>query len=122
MKLFFALLATVVLSGCALNYRLLEDGKEHAGSFSTPSRTMEVVIDGEKYTGTLSQGMSTGVTTMYTRRGPVMGTGVAGSGQFNATMQSASGKVLVCQFSSAMGTGSGTCEGLDGRRFAFVQP
>lgn len=116
------LAAALTLTGCALNYRLLEDGKEHAGSFSTPSRTMEVEIEGEKYTGTLSQGMSTGVTTMYTRRGPVIGTGVAGSGQFNATMRSASGKVLVCQFSSAMGTGSGTCEGLDGRRFAFVQP
>lgn len=119
---FTAALLVTALSGCALNVRLLEQGKEHQGTFNPPARAMEVTIDGEKYTGSLSGGSAPGFATMYTPRGPVMATTGVATGQFNATLTSPSGKVIVCQFNSMMGSGSGTCEGLDGRRFAFVQP
>ena len=51
----FALgVAALVLSGCALNMRLLEDGKVHRGTFDPAGRKMGVTIDGDRFAGSVS--------------------------------------------------------------------
>lgn len=115
------LAAALMLSGCALNVRLLEDGKSYAGSFNVASRSMEVVIDGDLYTGPLSRGMAAGITTGFSGTRMFTGTTIMASDQFQALLTNSAGKVLRCQFQSALGHGQGVCQNNEGRTFDLVQ-
>ena len=115
-----ALLAAL-LSGCALSVRLLEDGKSHAGSFDVAVGSMTVTIDGDVYTGPLSRGVSTGFISGLAGTRMYSGTVVTASDQFQALLTNKAGKVLRCQFQSALGRGQGICQNNDGRTFDLVQ-
>lgn len=117
----FALgVAALVLSGCALNMRLLEDGKVHRGTFDPAGRKMDVTIEGDRFAGSVSQGMMVGFGQTFTGTRMSTGTMVMGSGQFQGVLTNAAGKVLRCQFQSAMGRGQGMCQNNDGRTFDLV--
>lgn len=117
-----ATLALVSLtSGCALNVRLLEDGKAHAGSFNVASRSMEVTIDGDKYEGPLYRGAAVGFGTGFVGVRSFNTTSIMASDQFQALLTNAAGKVLRCQFQSSFGRGQGMCQTNDGRTFDLVQ-
>lgn len=113
--------AAAALSGCALNVKLLEDGKAHAGSFDVAAGTMEVVIDGDRYAGRLSRGTSAGFFTGTAGTQTVTGTSIVASDQFQAVLTNSSRKVLRCQFQSALGRGVGICQNNEGRKFDLVQ-
>ena len=112
---------TAVLAGCALNVKLLEDGKAHAGNFDVAAGTMEVVIDGDRYAGRLSRGTSAAFFTGMAGTRLVTGTSVIASDQFQAVLTNSAGRVLRCQFQSALGRGTGLCQNNEGRTFDLVQ-
>lgn len=120
MKLLASLTLCAALTGCALPMRLLEDGKMHPGLFSPASRSMEATIDGDRYSGPISQGMSVGFGTGFSGTRTAFGTGVASSNQFQGLMLNKDRKVINCQFQAMLGAGTGMCESMDGRRFALV--
>lgn len=120
MKRFALPLLALALTGCALPMRLLEDGKAHPGQFSPASRSMEATIDGDRYSGPISQGMTVGFGTAFSGGRTAFGTGIGSSNQFQGLMMNKDRKVINCQFQSALGMGTGMCEALDGRRFALV--
>lgn len=113
--------ATAILAGCALNARLLEDGKQHPAVFDVASGTMTVTIDGDVYTGTLSRGLTTGFISGNVGTQFVSGTTIIASDQFQALLTNKAGKILRCQFRSSLGRGQGVCQQNDGRTFDFVQ-
>ena len=120
--------AALLLCGCAGNVKLLEDGKVHYGSFNSASRTVEVDVDGVKYTGNFTQnttvgfGQSFGTASSGTRTayGSSFGTMVASNGSGQAVLTADNGKAIQCVFQAQMGQGSGMCEGLDGKRYIMV--
>lgn len=119
-KFFLALAAGALLSGCAQNFRLLEDGKVHKGVFNQASRTMEAIIDGEQFSGPASQGVGVGFgQTFYGGRVGFTTTTVA-TGQFQGLLTNAGGKVIRCQFQAALGSGQGVCQDNNGRTFDMV--
>ena len=123
-----ALAAVSLLAGCAGNLRLLEDGRSHPGSWNAASKTMEVTIEGRKYTGDFSQNVSVGFGQSFGTAfsggraafGSGFGTSFASNGSGQGVMTSADGKVIQCVFQAQMGRGSGQCEGMDGRRYVLV--
>lgn len=119
-KLLLALSAASLLSGCAMNFRLLEDGKVHHGTLHQASRSMEAVIDGERYTGPASQGMGVGFGQTFYNGRVGFGTTTVASGQWQGLLTNASGKVIRCQFQAAMGSGQGMCQDNNGRNFDMV--
>lgn len=114
------LIAAFLLTGCAGNLRLLEDGKSHAGSWNAATKTIEATIDGRKYSGTFSQNAAVGFGTGVSGTKFATGTAVSSNGAGQAVMTSEDGKVIQCVFQAALGRGQGQCEGLDGRRFVLV--
>lgn len=120
MKNLCAVLAAVSLTGCALPLRLLEDGKMHQGLFSPASRSMEATIDGDRYSGPISQGMTVGFGTAFSGGRTAFGTGIGSSNQWQGMMLNKDRKVINCQFQAMLGAGTGMCESMDGRRFALV--
>lgn len=113
--------AIAMLSGCALNVKLLEDGKAHLGSFDVASRTMQVTIDGDKYAGPLHRGMAAAFMTGFSGARTYTGTAIMASSDFSAILTNSAGKILRCQFNSALGRGQGVCQMNDGRTFDLVQ-
>lgn len=120
MRLLCAAVACGLVSGCALNMRLLEDGKVHQGEFSPGTRSMSATIDGDFYEGPISQGSAVGFGTAFSGGKVGFGTMTASSSQFTGILTNRTGKVIQCQFNAALGAGSGMCEGMDGRRYALV--
>lgn len=122
------LCAAALLCGCAGNVKLLEDGKVHYGKYSQASRSVEVTIDGLKYSGTYAQnttvgfGQSFGTAFSGTRTayGTGFGTSVASNGSGQTVLTAEGGKAIQCVFQAQMGQGSGMCEGLDGKRYIMV--
>jgi len=114
------LLALLPLAGCALNMRLLEDGKAHQGKFSPASRSIEATIDGDFYTGPMSQGTSVGIGQAWSGGKMATGTMVGTNGQYSAVMTNKAGKVIRCQFQAALGAGTGVCQDNSGRTFDLV--
>src|SRR5258706_2968031 len=114
------LACAAALSGCALNMRLLEDGKVHQGKFSPATRSMSAEIDGDHYEGPISQGMGVGFGTAFSGRRTAFGTSVGTTGDWSGILTSKTGRVIQCSFNAALGAGSGMCEALDGRRHALV--
>lgn len=120
--------AAAALCGCAGNVKLLEDGKVHYGSYSQAARSVEVTIDGEKYSGTFTQNTTVGFGQSFgtafsgnrSAYGTGFGTMVASNGSGQAVLTSANGKAIQCVFQAQMGQGSGMCEGLDGKRYIMV--
>lgn len=108
------------LVGCAGNLRLLEDGKAHSGSWNAATKTLEVTIDGRKYSGTFSQNASVGFGSGVSGGKFATGTAIGSNGGGQAVMTSDDGKVIQCVFQAALGRGQGQCEGLDGRRFVLL--
>lgn len=113
------LIALLPLVGCAGNLRLLEEGKSHAGTWNAATRTLEVTIEGRKYSGGFNQNATQTFGTVYGRR-PIFGSGVSTDGTGQAVLTSDDGKVIQCQFQASLGRGSGQCEGMDGRRYAMI--
>jgi hypothetical protein len=122
------LIGLLALAGCAGNLRLLEDGKSHAGTWNSATKTLEATIDGRKYSGSFSQNATVGFGNSFvtatsstrTAYGSGFGTAVSSDGSGQAIMTSEDGKVIQCVFQAAMGRGQGRCEGLDGRRYVLV--
>ena len=116
------------LCGCAGNIKLIEDGKVHYGTFSQASRSVEVSIDGVKYSGSFTQNATVGFGQSFgtafagnrTAYGSSFGTMVASNGSGQAILTGENGKAIQCMFQAQMGQGNGMCEGLDGRRFLLV--
>lgn len=112
--------AALLLSGCAGNLKLLEDGKSHAGSWNAATKTLEATIDGKQYAGTFSQSENVGFGAATRGLKTSTSTFVGSDGGGQALLTSEDGKVIQCVFQASLGRGQGQCEGLDGRRFALV--
>jgi hypothetical protein len=121
MKWILALPFALALSGCALSVKLLEDGKVHAGSFDVASSTMEATVDGDVFRGPLIRGMSTGFITGTAGARFYSSNVIIASNNFQAVLTNSAGKVMRCQFQSALGRGVGVCQMNDGRILDLVQ-
>ena len=120
--------AIALLSGCAGQMQLLENGRTYPGSYNSASGTAEATIDGVHYTGTfrnpppIGLGIGRGGGSWgggFVRVGGSPGTGYGGGGY--ALLRSPDGAKLVeCYFSTSLGSGQGQCMGPDGRRFVLV--
>lgn len=119
-KLSLVLAAGVLLSGCAQNFRLLEDGKVHHGTLFQASKTMEATIDGEKFSGPASQAVGVGFGQTFYNGRVGFGTTTVASGQWQGLLTNSSGKVIRCQFQAALGSGQGICQDNNGRNFDLV--
>ena len=109
-----------ILTGCAGNLRLLEQGKSHPGNWNALTKTLEVNIDGTIYTGTFSQNLGVGFGTAFGGSGVATGIGFGSNGGGQAVLTSPDGKVIECVFQAAFGRGQGECRGLDGRQYVLV--
>lgn len=119
-RISLALAGFALLSGCAQNFRLLEDGKVHHGVLHQASKTMEASIDGERYSGPASQGMGVGFGQAFYNGRVGFGTTTVASGQWQGLLTNASGKVIRCQFQAALGAGQGICQDNAGRTFDLI--
>lgn len=108
------------LAGCAMNFRLLEDGKVHHGVIHQASRSMEATIDGERYSGPASQAVGVGFGQTFYNGRVGFGTTTVASGQWQGLLTNASGKVIRCQFQAAFHAGQGMCQDNNGRTFDLV--
>ncbi len=118
---FLGVFSALALSGCAGNIKLLEDGKVHQGRFQQGSNTLEIDIEGVRYSGTYSQNMSVGIGTGFAGRSAFTGSFVGSDGGGQALMTSPSGKVLRCVFGSVVALrGQGACETNDGKRYDML--
>ena len=114
-------LAVTLLSGCAGNIRLLEDGKVHQGTYDQMSKSVKVSIDGIQYAGTYVQGVTTGFATGFsgTRTSTGLVTMSDGSGQ--ALLTSPDGKVLRCVFGPVVAfRGQGQCQNNQGKIYDML--
>jgi hypothetical protein len=117
---------TLLLAGCAGQLQLLENGRSHPGTWNSAAGTVEVNIDGVRYTGTYSDpppigiGLGVGGGSWGGGFGGVgVSTGTGGGGG-RALLRSPDGRVIECYFATSFGSGQGNCMGLDGRRFVMV--
>lgn len=115
-----ALATAISISGCAQNFRLLEDGKVHHGVLHQASKTMEATIDGVRFSGPASQGVAVGFGQTFYNGRMGFGTSTIASGQWQGLLTNASGKVIRCQFQAALGSGQGICQDNNGRNFDMV--
>lgn len=122
MRALALVVAAGLVGGCALNVRLLEDGKAHLGNFNPSTGTMEVTIDGDPYKGTVHRGAPpVGFMTGFSGTRTFTGTTMMVSSDFSSLLTNSAGKILRCQFNSALGRGQGLCQMNDGRTFDLVQ-
>lgn len=111
----------ISLTGCAGNIKLLEDGKVHQGHFQQGTNTVEVDVDGVRYSGTYSQSVSVGIGAGFAGRSAFTGTFLGTDGGGQALMTSPTGKVLRCAFGSVVAMrGQGACESNDGKRYDML--
>lgn len=109
------------LTGCAGNIKLLEDGKVHQGRFQQGTNTVEVDIDGIRYSGTYSQNLGVGFGTGLAGRSLISGSFVTSDGSGQALMTSPTGKVLRCVFGTVVAMrGQGLCENNDAKRYDMI--
>lgn len=122
MKPVLLLLAgSLLLTACAGNVRLIEDGKVHLGKYDTASRMVEVSVDGVRYSGPFVQNTGVGVTTAFIGGRLVTGTTITGDGSGQALLTSPDGKVIRCQFGSVVGfRGQGRCENNAGKTYDLL--
>jgi len=114
------LAACIALSGCALNIRLLEDGKVHQGTMDYAGGRMAVNIEGDAYAGPISRGVSTAFTNGFIGRRPTFGSTLLISDQFQGLLTNKDGRILRCAIQSAGGRGQGLCQMNDGRTFDVI--
>lgn len=117
MRLIGTLAAVALLSGCALNMRLLEDGKIHQGTFDYAGGRLSAMIDGDAYSGPVSRGMGFGLSQGLVGTRPMMATTTMFSDQFQGLLTNAAGRVIRCQIQSAGGRGNGICQDNNGRTY-----
>ena len=108
------------VSGCALNMKLLDEGRTHEGHFSPASRSMDVTIDGKAYSGPMTQSTAIGFGTSFAGRRMVQTTTVGTGSDGQAVMTSPDGKWLQCQFSAALGQGVGQCQDASGKIYPLL--
>lgn len=82
---------------------------------------MQVTIDGDRYTGPLHRGVTAGLITSYSGTRMSTGTVIMPGTDFQSVLTNSAGRILRCQFNSALGSGQGVCQMNDGRTFALVQ-
>ncbi len=111
----------IALIGCAGNLKLLEDGKVHQGRFQQGTNTVEVDIDGIRYSGTYSQSLGVGFGTAMAGRSIISGSFITSDGSGQALMTSPTGRVLRCAFGTVVAMrGQGMCENNDGKRYDLI--
>ena len=115
-KFFPSVLVLALLTACAGNLKLVEDGKVHTGKYDQLSKKVEINIDGVPYRGTFSQNMSAGFGTAFSGSRVSNGTMLLSDGSGQALLTSPEGKVLRCRFGSVVAwEGQGQCQTNDGR-------
>lgn len=119
-----ALIAAVLVSGCAYNLTLYPrgGGEPIKGVLDSASRTMTVAIRGETYTGDYVMGSSVSVGTFNTLgRKPTFGTGVVTTaGNDRSALLISGNKTLRCEFVVQMTGGNGTCIGSDEQAYDLL--
>jgi hypothetical protein len=110
--------AAALLAGCAHKIQLIEDGKVHNGTYQEATRQMEVVIDGERFAGTVMPGSAVGFGTGFVGTKMFTTTTTTSTGVYTGVLTSDRGRVMNCQVNASMFQGSGMCQTTEGRTFA----
>lgn len=120
MKLFWGAIAIAALTGCAGNLRLLDGQQAHLGRFESLGKTMEVNINGERYSGTYITNASSGFGTVYSGTSFATINTFNGGSQGMATLTSATGKFIRCEFMYQGMNAQGACQDSLGQRYQLI--
>lgn len=114
------LATAIALTGCAVNGKLVSDGKVYPATASKASRSMTATIDGEVYTGSLAFNQTFGIGTGFSggRVGTV--TMIGSSNQARGTLLSPTNKVLRCDVLFSGVGAQGQCQDATGKLYDFV--
>jgi hypothetical protein len=110
----------VVLSGCAIQGRLIGDGKVYPAETNRSSRSMTATIDGEVYTGSLATTQTFGFGTGFSGGSTGTFTMIGGSNQARGVLISPSNKTIRCEMIYKAVGAQGVCQDSAGKYYDFV--